>query len=391
MDIYLVGGAVRDDLLGLPVNERDWLVVGATAEQMRAQGYRQVGKDFPVFLHPETREEYALARTERKTGPGYKGFEVHADVAVTLEQDLQRRDLTINAMARDRHGNIIDPYHGREDLQQGLLRHVSGAFAEDPVRILRTARFAAHLARWGFSITHDTNKLMREMVSNGEIDQLVPERVWAELEKALKTDRPSRFFKALHGCGALAKLFPEIDVLYTSDATYSDAIHGDAGKIYAMRALEQTAIISTDPKVRFAALAMNLGSNNEKTVNAVEQICERFRLPNDFRQLSVLAARYHLAIERAAALSAGELLQLIEDCDAIRRSDRFADLLLACEGDCRAQNNIQEYDPGVLLLRALDAINQVDASKLAANGLKGAEIAEELSKLRIKAIQETVL
>lgn len=391
MDIYLVGGAVRDELLNLPVNERDWVVVGATAEQMLAQGYRQIGKDFPVFLHPESNEEYALARTERKTGPGYKGFEVHTDASITLEQDLQRRDLTINAIARDKHGHIIDPYHGQEDLHKGLLRHVSEAFAEDPVRILRAARFAARLARRGFSIAHGTNKLMRQMVNNGEVDQLVPERVWGELEKALKTDRPSRFFKVLHGCGALAKLFPEIDALYLSDAAHADAMHRDNGEIYAMRVLEQTAVISTDPKVRFAALAMNLDNDNEEAVRAVEQICTRFRLPNDFRELSVLAARYHQSIEQAVTLSAEELLKLMEDCDALRRQDRFADLLLACQGNYRAQNNIQEYDTGILLLRALDAIKHVNASALVAKGLKGTGIAEELSKLRIKAIQETVL
>ncbi|MGD8514376.1 MAG: multifunctional CCA addition/repair protein, partial [Granulosicoccaceae bacterium] len=261
MKIYLVGGAVRDKLLGITPQERDWVVVGATPDDMLARGFRPVGKDFPVFLHPQSHEEYALARTERKTAPGYTGFAFHASPEVTLEQDLLRRDLTINAMAMDDDGSIIDPFGGQADLEAGLLRHVSPAFVEDPVRILRVARFAARFGKWGFKVAHGTNALMRSMVENGEIDALVPERVWKEFERALGEDMPTAFFKVLRGCGALARLFPEIDALY---GVPQPAIHHaeiDTG-VHCMLVLEQAVKLSADPRVRFAALTHDLGKGS---------------------------------------------------------------------------------------------------------------------------------
>jgi len=256
MEIYLVGGAVRDLLLGLPVKERDWVVVGSTPEEMIELGYTRVGKDFPVFLHPETREEYALARTERKTGPGYTGFDFHAAPDVSLEEDLQRRDLTINAMAENADGELIDPYDGRNDLDLGRLRHVSPAFAEDPVRILRVARFAARFAQWGFSVAHDTNALMRNMVAAGEVDHLVPERVWAELAKALAYDNPEKFFTVLHGCNALTVLFPEIEADYAT----TDRAHAGSDLPTCLQTLKQCAAASRNTRVRFAALLLASGA-----------------------------------------------------------------------------------------------------------------------------------
>ena len=299
MEIYLVGGAVRDQLLDLPVAERDWVVVGATPEQMVALGYRPVGKDFPVFLHPETHEEYALARTERKSGHGYKGFQVHASPEVTLEQDLLRRDLTINAMAMDEQGSLIDPYGGEADLRNGLLRHVSPAFVEDPVRILRVARFAARFARWGFHLCHATLALMREMVRDGEVDYLVPERVWAELAKTLQTDRPAQFFQLLHACGALAVLFPELEPL-----------HADTGKAHgsvdtgALRLLEHAVELAATEE-RFALLGRALAEarGGEAAAADLERLCMRTKVPNDYRDLILLVARHGTELEPVSRVS----------------------------------------------------------------------------------------
>lgn len=320
MDIFLVGGAVRDKLLGLPVQERDWVVVGASPQEMLALGYRQVGKDFPVFLHPESKEEYALARTERKTGPGYKGFEFHADPDVTLEQDLLRRDLTINAMAENAAGEIIDPYGGRDDLAAGRLRHVSAAFAEDPVRILRVARFAARFGKWGFSVAHGTNALMRTMVADGEVDHLVPERVWAELARALACEQPQRFFTVLHGCHALGVLFPEIEREFGAPDTHAQPLP------QALLRLQDCARDSDDPRVRFAVLMLSLGADldTDQRLRQVEALCERYRAPNDYTRLATLAVRMAGHIRQA---DAGALLDIMEASGAFRDSGRWRQLL----------------------------------------------------------------
>ncbi len=320
MDIYLVGGAVRDKLLGLPVQERDWVVVGASAQEMLDLGYRQVGKDFPVFLHPLTKEEYALARTERKVAPGYRGFAFHAEADVTLEQDLLRRDLTINAMAESADGTLIDPYGGRQDLEAGRLRHVSAAFAEDPVRILRVARFAARFGKWGFSVAHATNALMRTMVAAGEVDHLVAERVWAELAKALASDTPERFFSVLHGCHALGVLFAEIEGEYTEHPPHGQKLPS------ALQQLQSVAANSDDPHVRFASLMLALGGDldQEARLRQVEALCARLRVPKDYARLASLAVRLRTAI---AGQDAESLLSCMHAAGAFRDSARWQQLL----------------------------------------------------------------
>lgn len=401
MEIYLVGGAVRDQLLDLPVTERDWVVVGATAQEMLDLGYRQVGKDFPVFLHPQTGEEYALARTERKTTAGYYGFEVHADPAVTLEQDLQRRDLTVNAMAMDAQGNLIDPFGGEQDLREGRLRHVSPAFVEDPVRILRVARFAARFARWGFRLAHTTNRLMRTMVENGEVNTLVPERVWAETEKALREPNPERFFEVLRGCGALAKVFPELDALFGVPQPAQHHAEIDTG-IHVMMVLQQAAALSTDPQVRFAALTHDLGKgatprelwpkhigHEERSAELVAALCARLRAPNDYRDLALLTARFHGRCHRALELRASTLLETLEALDPFRKPQRFEQFLLACEADARGHKG-HEHDPypqGELLRRAWQACAAVDTKAIAASGIQGAQFAEELRRRRLAALR----
>ncbi|MFI4869850.1 MAG: multifunctional CCA tRNA nucleotidyl transferase/2'3'-cyclic phosphodiesterase/2'nucleotidase/phosphatase [Steroidobacterales bacterium] len=317
MQVYLVGGAIRDELLGLPAPERDWVVVGATPEELQRAGYRAVGREFPVFLHPDTGEEYALARLERKTGPGYRGFETQFSPEVTLEQDLQRRDLTINAMARGLDGILVDPYGGRRDLEQRLLRHVSPAFVEDPVRVLRLARFAARLAPLGFSVAPETGELMRRMVAQGEINALVPERVWREMQRALGETSPEVFFDILQDCGALAVLLPELH--------WGTEAHS---------ALQRAARISAEPLVRFAALLADMAPEKIKT------LCERLRVPNDYRELALLSARLHQRIADAAALDAAGVLDLLEAADAFRRPDRFARLLRATQARSGADDTL---------------------------------------------------
>lgn len=399
---YLVGGAVRDSLLGLPVKERDWVVVGSTPDDMHARGFRPVGKDFPVFLHPQTHEEYALARTERKTAPGYHGFAFHTAPDVTLEDDLRRRDLTVNAMAKDADGTLIDPYGGQTDLERRLLRHVSPAFAEDPVRILRVARFAARLAPLGFCVADETLELMRDMVEAGEVDALVPERVWQELVRALAAPTPRAFFETLRACGALARLIPELDRLWgvPQVAKYHPEI--DTGD-HVMRVLDQAALLSPEPNVRFAALLHDLGKgatpsehwpkhhgHERLSEELALEVCTRFKAPNEFRDLARLVAREHANVHRALELRPTTVLKLLEAADAFRRPERFASGLLACKADARGRLG-REHDPypqADFLQLALQAARDVPVQPLLEQGLRGRELAEGLRNKRVGAIAE---
>lgn len=401
MKTYLVGGAVRDKLLDLKPKERDWVVVGSSPEEMLKLGYMQVGKDFPVFLHPKTKEEYALARTERKTAPGYAGFSFHAAPDVTLEEDLLRRDLTINAIAEDDDGSLIDPFNGQQDITDGMLRHVSPAFAEDPVRILRIARFAARFARFGFKVAHGTNKLMRDMVANGEVDALVAERVWKELATALATASPQAFFKVLRGCGALEKLFPEIDALYGVPQPEHHHPEIDTG-VHVMMVLEQSALLSDDPKVRFAALTHDLGKgttpeaewprhigHEKRSVKLVEKLCDRLKVPNDFRALAKITAEYHTHCHRADELKAATMLKVIEACDAFRKPEQFENYLLACTADIRGRPGYEDdaYPQAELFRRAYTVANAVSSKEVIDAGFEGAEIRTEIQKRRVDVIK----
>lgn len=402
MKIYQVGGSVRDRLMGLALQDRDWVVVGATPAEMEACGYKLVGADFPVFLHPETREEYALARTERKTAPGYKGFTVHAAPDITLEEDLKRRDLTINAMALDEHGALIDPFHGAQDLKNKLLRHVSPAFAEDPVRILRVARFAARFA--DFRVAEETNALMRVMTENGEVDALVAERVWAELERALGEKKPTRFFEVLRDCAALEKLFPELARLYGVPQPEQYHPEIDTG-VHTMMVLDQATRISPDARVRFAALLHDLGKgttpkeewphhmgHEERSVDLVKAICSRFRAPNDYRDLAVLAAKYHGDCHRATELRPATLLEKLEALDAFRRPERLEQFLLACEADARGRPGYEDkpYPQADIFRKAHQACASIGMQALITPGLGGEGIAQKLHQQRVLAIQRAL-
>ncbi|MHB8534464.1 MAG: multifunctional CCA addition/repair protein [Sulfuricaulis sp.] len=404
MKIYLVGGAVRDKLLGLAVQDRDYVVVGATPEQMVAEGFKPVGADFPVFLHPQTKAEYALARTERKQGHGYKGFKVYSAPDVTLEDDLLRRDLTINAMAEDESGVLIDPYQGAEDLRNGVLRHVSPAFAEDPVRILRVARFAARFAQWGFHVAHGTNKLMRQMVESGEADHLVPERVWAELERALGEDKPSRFFEVLRGCGALARLFPEIDALFGVPQPEKHHPEVDTG-VHVMLVLDAAAKLSPDARVRFAALMHDLGKgatppaewprhigHEERGAGLVKNFCQRFRVPNDYRDLALITARYHAHCHRIAELRPATVVDTLEAMDAFRRPERVDMFVTACEADFRGRAGFDDkpYPSAGLFRRVHAAARAVDTAAIAANGAPGPDIGARIREQRIAAVRQVL-
>lgn len=399
MKIYLVGGAVRDKLLERPVKERDYVVVGATAEKLLAQGYHPVGKDFPVFLHPQTQEEYALARTERKTGPGYKGFTVYAAPEVTLEEDLQRRDLTINAIAQAADGRLIDPFGGQRDLEQGILRHISPAFIEDPVRILRVARFAA---RFDFEVAPETLALMQGMVAAGEIDHLVPERVWKELERALTEIYPRRFFEILRACGALARIFPEIERLFgvPQPRRYHPEI--DTG-IHTMKALEEASLLSQNAQVRFAVLTHDLGKgetltnewphhhgHGERGVGLVLTLCGQLRIPKVYRDLAVHVARYHELAHRSQELRPGTLLKLFNNMDAFRRPQRLEQFLLACEADARGRAGLEDrpYPQAHWLRSTFHAAAAVKARALVIAGLQGEAIAQELQRQRLEAIKQ---
>ena len=404
MKTYVVGGAVRDELLGLPVKDRDWVVVGATPEQMLAQGYVQVGRDFPVFLHPKSHEEYALARTERKTAPGYTGFVVHASPEVSLEDDLLRRDLTINAIARDEGGALIDPHGGRADIAARVMRHVSPAFAEDPVRILRVARFAARFS--DFTVAPETMTLMRAMVAAGEVDALVAERVWQELARGLMEHTPSRMFAVLRECGALERLLPELDALWgvPQRADYHPEI--DTG-VHVMMVIDMAARLGAELPARFAALTHDLGKaktpadilprhhgHETKSVVLVEAICERLRVPVDCRDVAGLTARYHGDMHRVDELRADTKLTLLERCDAFRRPERFALILLACEADYRGRLGWEErpYEAAANWRTILAAARGVDAGAIAREVMeqgtgKATAIARAVAAARIAAIK----
>ena len=397
MKIYRVGGAVRDRLLGLPVKDIDWVVVGSTPQEMLALGYQAVGKDFPVFLHPKTHQEYALARLERKSGHGYTGFEVHASPDVTLEEDLLRRDLTINAIAEDEHGNLIDPYGGQADLAAKVLRHVSPAFAEDPVRVLRLARFAA---RFDFAVAPETMALMRQMVLEGEVDHLVAERVWQELAKGLMEDNPSQMFAMLMGCGALVRIMPEVDVLtgVPQRADYHPEI--DTG-LHVMLALNYAARQGWPLATRFAVLCHDLGKgttpadilprhigHEARGVPLVEALCQRLRVPSDCKELAVLTCREHTLVHSAEQLRPETVLKLLTRCDALRRPARFNALLDACVADARGRYQFElcDYPQAAYLLRLRDAAAAVDAGAIAAQCSNPKDIAAAVAKARVAAI-----
>ena len=402
MQTYIVGGAVRDELLGRPNADRDYVVVGATPEAMLAQGFRPVGKDFPVFLHPETHEEYALARTERKTGRGYHGFAFRAAPDVTLEDDLARRDLTINAMAKAADGRLIDPFDGQRDLQARVLRHVGPAFAEDPVRILRLARFAARFS--DFSVAPETLALMRGMVADGEVDHLVAERVWQELAKGLMEDKPSRMIEVLRDCGALARLLPEVDKLFgvPQRADYHPEV--DTG-IHTLMVVDQSARRGFVLPVRFSALTHDLGKaetpadilprhlgHEERSVRLTEQLCARLRVPNDCRDLALLMARYHGNVHRAGDLKASTLVMLFEKTDALRRPERFRQLLEACLCDYTGRLGWEDraYDSPQRLLAALAAVNAVPAGEIAAACSDKGKIPERIHAARVRAVKHAL-
>ena len=406
--VYKVGGAVRDQLLGLAVNDTDWVVVGATPEQMTARGFVPVGKDFPVFLHPQTHEEYALARTERKHGMGYRGFVVHTAADVTLEEDLARRDLTINAIAGPadwtKASELFDPYHGQQDLQNKVLRHVTDAFREDPVRILRLARFAARFT--DFSVAPETLALMREMVAAGEVDALVPERIWQEISRGLVEAQPSRMFNLLRDCGALERLLPELNRLWgvPQRAEYHPEV--DTG-VHAMMVLDMSAQLQTSLAVRFACLCHDFGKgttpadvlprhigHEQRSARLLLQVCDRWRVPNDCKELAEVVAREHGNIHRSHELNPAALLRLLERCDAIRKPGRFEEALLACECDARGRLGFEDvaYPQRQRLSGALQAALAVEtapvAQAAAQRGLKGKAIGDAVSKAREQAVAD---
>ena len=402
MKIYLVGGAVRDRLLGLPVRDRDYVVVGATPQNLIALGYRPVGKDFPVFLHPQTHEEYALARTERKTGPGYHGFDFVADASVTLEDDLRRRDLTINAIAEDESGAIVDPFGGAADLHNQVLRHVSPAFAEDPVRVLRVARFAARYTARGFEIAPETLALMREMVRTGEVDHLVPERVWTETQKALTESQPSAFLRALRACGALARVMPEVDALYGVPQRAEFHPEIDTG-IHVEMVLDMAAQLAPgDALIGWCALTHDLGKaltpadvlpkhhgHEHAGVAPLRALAARLKIPAEYAALAELVCRLHLLAHTAFELRANTLLELFEKLDAFRQPKRVAQFLLACEADKRGRlgMNADDYPQARYLAMLFRAALEPKAQPLLDQGLSGTQLGSALRQARLDAIE----
>lgn len=398
MKIYSVGGAVRDELLGLPVKDHDYVVVGTTPEAMVAQGFRPVGKDFPVFLHPATHEEYALARTERKSGHGYRGFQIFASPKVTLEDDLARRDLTINAIARDTEGRLIDPFNGAADIEARVLRHVGPAFVEDPVRILRVARFAA---RFGFEIAPETMALMRRMVEDGEADHLVAERVWQEFARGLMAEQPVRMFGVLRACGALARILPELDALF---GVPQPALHHpeiDTGD-HTMRALTCAAVGNEPLEVRFAVLVHDLGKGNTpqdqwpqhigheaRSLPLIEALCDRIRVPVACKELALAVAKWHTHVHRALELRDETLLRVLEQCDAFRRPERFDAMLRASECDARGRLGLEDrsYPQAERMRHAARAASAVDAGAIARGAAKPEQIKSLVHQARLAAIR----
>lgn len=402
MQTYLVGGAVRDQLLNYPVKEKDWVVVGATVEEMLELGFQQVGKDFPVFLHPQTKEEHALARTERNSAPGYRGFEVHASPDVSLEEDLIRRDLTINAIAQDEAGNIIDPYNGQADIAAKKLRHVSPAFSEDPVRILRVARFAARYAHLGFSVADETMQLMQSMTEAGEVDALVAERVWQEFHKALSERNPEVFLEVLRDCGALKIILPEIDVLFGVPQPELHHPEIDTG-IHTLMVLQQACLLSKQTTTRFAALCHDLGKgltpkeywpshhgHEVKGVKPVQQLCKRLRIPNEFKELACITAEFHLHVHRAFEIKNSTLLNTIEKLDGIRKPERYEQFLIACTADSRGRTGYENkpYPQADHYRQALKIIKNVDIQPFKDAGLKGKEMATAIHTARLSALNK---
>jgi tRNA nucleotidyltransferase (CCA-adding enzyme) len=401
---YLVGGAVRDGLLGVKPRERDWVVTGATPESLQQQGFRQVGSSFPVFLHPESQEEYALARTERKQGHGYHGFTVDFHPGVTLEQDLERRDLTINAIAQDEQGQLIDPYHGQQDIEARVLRHVSPAFSEDPLRVLRVARFAARFADLGFTVHPDTLALMQQIVRDGEIEHLVAERSWAEIEKGLSSSRPSVFLQVLRDCGALAVLLPEVDALFgiPQDARYHPEIDT---AMHVQMTLDYAASQQYPNEVRFALLLHDLGKaltpkgewpshHQHETLGLplVKAVCQRLKVPTAYAELAERVCELHLRCHRAQEMGAKALLKFLEAADLLRRPERLQPLLQACESDYRGRLGLEQrpYPQAGIIASALLAAQEVKAANLDTEGLSGLEIGQALHTARIESIAKSV-
>ena len=404
MKTYLVGGAVRDALLKLPVKDRDWVVVGATPDAMLAQGFQQVGRDFPVFLHPQSREEYALARTERKSGNGYTGFVTWSAPDVTLEQDLQRRDLTINAIAQRENGELIDPFHGERDLQARLLRHVSDAFNEDPLRVLRVARFAARFAHLNFRIADETQALMRQMAASGELSHLTAERVWKETEKALTSRNPQVYFQTLRDCGALAVLFPELDRLFGIPAPAKWHPEIDTG-VHTLMTLTLAASLSDEVDVRFATLFHDVGKaltppekwpshhgHGAAGVPLVEALCQRLRVPNAIRDLALIVTEFHDVVHTIERQSADALVALFDRIDAWRKPHRVEQIALTSEADARGRAGLESmpYPQGDYLRQAFALAQSVPTKAVIEAGFKGAEVREELTRRRIAAVAQGI-
>ena len=401
MQVYLVGGAVRDHLLGHPYHEKDYVVVGATPEQLLAQGFQPVGKDFPVFLHPETKDEYALARTERKSGHGYHGFEFHTDPSVTLEQDLIRRDLTINAMAMDNDGNVYDPYGGQQDLCNKVLRHVSDAFVEDPLRVLRIARFAARYHALGFVVAPETLLLMQELAESGELDALTPERVWKETSRALMEAHADVYFETLRACGALKVLFPELDTLFGIPQRPEYHPEIDCG-VHTMMSLQQACRANYSLDVRFAVLLHDLGKaltpadelprhimHEERGIRPVTEVCDRLRVPTNTKQLALAVCKEHLKCHQALSLKPGTLWRLLQRLDVLRRPERVEAFVQACECDSRGRLGLEDrdYPQASYILEAIQVVRSIKAQDLPAD-VQGPDIGEMLIERRIKAIEQ---
>lgn len=401
MEIYLVGGAVRDQLLGIEVQDKDYLVVGGTIEEMRQLGYQQVGRDFPVFLHPQSHEEYALARIERKLGQGYTGFSCDSSAKVTIEEDLLRRDLTINAMAMDETGQIIDPYNGQQDLENRILRHVSPAFIEDPLRVLRVARFAARYHHLGFKLAAETRTLMQEIANSGELKCLTAERVWMELEKVLKGQNIQVFFEVLRQCHALKVLFPELDNLFGVPAPKRWHPEIDTG-IHSFLVMQQASLLSPSPQVRFAAMCHDFGKactpkdkwpshhGHEKAgLPLIKGLCERYKIPNEYKELALQVAEHHGKIHKVAELRASTLLKLFDACDAWRKGERFVHMLIACEADFKGRTGFEEksYPQRAYLENLLQDLQAIPVASIVKAGYKGKEIREQLNRLRLAHIK----